>query len=463
MTGLIIRWVSVFIFSVTCVSFWEPAHAELAILGNRLIPSLSLSLCSKYAGRGCFVAEEITREFADGSTFTQINQSLYGHDALVVLPALLAGGDYFMEGLLKIRTAKVLGANKVIVHNPKWLSDFERKLARAAELREHSEAPSVHALSLRNSFLYSRSPSQFVAGLSSHMNLKPQFSAPAVLDRLAGSHCEVGTTLIIVSQWTVPGGNEGFFSDLKLASDVHAAALQRGCVSPHVLFIMPYLPYARGDKVDHTGTAVSARLIADLFESVHPNMVSFARLHAAQLQGFFNVPSVHVTGHKTVNATLKELGLDAIVSPDAGFQKEATRYADQLGLPVIVLNKHRDLTTGESSLKTIGNLNVKGRRVAIIDDETASGGTLAGAAEYLKAQGAEEVYAVVTHLTGNAMSAIQSPAIEHIFVTNTIDPHIPPSDKFTVLDISQEFADQIISFAGLSHEVGCAAYLGGTK
>ncbi len=209
-----------------------------------------------------------------------------------------------------------------------------------------------------------------------------------------------------------------------------------------ITLVSPYLPYARSDKKDQYGVAITGRLAADMIETSGTDAVSFVRAHAPQSEGFFKIPTIQTMGRKTINAFLANLNVEQIISPDAGFQKDATLYADDLKVPVSVVNKQRNLQTGESKLHGISGPKVKGKIVAIIDDETASGGTLGKVAEFLKKLGAAKVVAVVTHLSGNADQALNSVAIDSLAVTDTFKITKQHS-KLSVLSVAKEISDDL--------------------
>jgi ribose-phosphate pyrophosphokinase len=209
-----------------------------------------------------------------------------------------------------------------------------------------------------------------------------------------------------------------------------------------VTLITPYLPYARSDKKDQKGVAISGRLAADLIEAAGADSVVFVRAHAPQSEGFFSIPTLQISGRKTINDFLRSREIEVVVSPDAGFQKDASLYADDLKIPVSVINKQRNLETGKAEIKGISGFSVKGKRVVIIDDETASGSTLAKAAELLKSIGAVYVVGVVTHLAGSADQALQSPFLDEVVVTDSL-PIKDKSGKLQVLSLTNEIAEEI--------------------
>jgi len=131
-----------------------------------------------------------------------------------------------------------------------------------------------------------------------------------------------------------------------------------------------------------------------------------------------------------------------IIAPDAGAQKDDTLYAKDLGIPVNVINKARDPKTGVSRIIDMSGIEVAGLRVAVIDDETASGGTLDEASEFLRKRGASYIAAVVTHLAGDAARALKSPNIDQMVVTDTLPIEVKTGAGLKVLPISTEIASE---------------------
>lgn len=208
--------------------------------------------------------------------------------------------------------------------------------------------------------------------------------------------------------------------------------------------VAPYLPYARTDKPERTyGAATGGRLIANLIEASGFKAAAFVRPHAPQSLGFFNIPVIEVSGRKTINTYLKNKNIDAIVSPDAGFQKDASKYAQELNKEIFVFNKVRGIDGKAKILTKENQLSYAGKTLAVIDDETASGSTLAMVATALKEQGAKKVIAIVTHLAGPANKALNCSCIDELIVTDTIPINQKPSEKFTILQIESELSEAL--------------------
>ena len=134
-----------------------------------------------------------------------------------------------------------------------------------------------------------------------------------------------------------------------------------------------------------------------------------------------------------------------MVSPDAGFQKDATEFAMELGLPVAIMNKKREINGKSSIVGGAGAEEIAGKAAVVIDDETASGGTLAEVCKHLKGKGATRIVAVVTHPAGSASKVlkVKGDFVDEMVVTNTLPIPQDIKNGVTVLSIAPEIVDHI--------------------
>lgn len=400
------------------------------------------------------------REFDNGNTFVQMHGQLANTEVHFVAPDILSPDD-FMELLLSAHTVHTWGGRSSTVHfnlNPAVVSNgqvllSDRRLlkflavARVSSYTVGSQVFDIqHFRPTEDSVHIGATPAKakvvdlqhgdFANELAAHMRL-PLSTLSSVLKQ------DTPAQIFLVAAVSKPT-NLNLIETLTTISDLSRA-------NHFVNVVTPYFPYARSDKIDQYGVTVTGRLIADLFEAAGADRMAFIRLHAAQAQGFFQIPTVHVDGRMAITAQLKELGVQAIISPDAGFQKDANVYASALGLPVYVINKFRDPITGQTALQKMGSYDLTGQTLAVIDDETASGSTLAGAADFLKSQGAARVHAIVTHLAGNAAKALQNQNLDSILVGNTFPmQQMTVSSKLRVFSMASELGDALLPL--LNHD-----------
>lgn len=225
-------------------------------------------------------------------------------------------------------------------------------------------------------------------------------------------------------------------------------ALKRASAQ-NVTAVIPFFSYAKGDKKDEPRVSIRARVCADAIEAAGADRVLTMDLHSPQIQGFFRVPVDHLYARNVLCDHIRSLNIpDLIVcSPDVGFAKGASAYANLLGVPVVIGNKQRhghDETV--EVLEVIGH--VEGKNVLLADDFTISGGTLIEMAHVLKQRGARDIYAAVSHgvLSKGSAERIAASDIKELFMTDTIenrpDP-LPPN--ITTVSVAPLFAEAIRS------------------
>ena len=178
-------------------------------------------------------------------------------------------------------------------------------------------------------------------------------------------------------------------------------ALKRSGVK-EVAVVMPYFSYAKSDKMDGFGTSIRGRVCADCLEAVGADRLITLDLHSPQVQGFFKKPLLHLSARPVFVNYLKqnftkELKKAVIVSPDVGFEKTASLYAQDLGLSLVIGEKNRSCHDEKAEVRRMFGAKVRGRLAIIVDDFTLSGGTLAATAAKLRKMGAKEVWAMVAH------------------------------------------------------------------
>jgi ribose-phosphate pyrophosphokinase len=198
-------------------------------------------------------------------------------------------------------------------------------------------------------------------------------------------------------------------------------ALKRASAG-RITVVMPYYGYARQDRKDRPRVAITSKLVADLLTTAGANRALLVDLHAAQIQGFFNIPVDHLFASPVLVSYFRELNLPnlTVVSPDAGGVERARFFAKKLELPLAIVDKRRTDINVTEVMNVIGD--VRGRTCLILDDIIDTAGTLVKTVDALLAEGAEKVYACATHpvLSGPAVERIAASRLEQLVVTNTI-------------------------------------------
>ncbi|MEJ7138171.1 ribose-phosphate pyrophosphokinase [Amphibiibacter pelophylacis] len=199
-------------------------------------------------------------------------------------------------------------------------------------------------------------------------------------------------------------------------------ALKRASAS-RITAVIPYFGYARQDRRPRsTRVAISAKMVANLLETVGVDRVLTMDLHADQIQGFFDIPVDNIYASPVLLSDLKHRDHSnlVVVSPDVGGVVRARALAKQLGCDLAIIDKRRPAANVSEVMNIIGEID--GRNCVIMDDMVDTAGTLVKAAEVLKERGAQHVYAYCTHaiLSGPALERIASSLLDEVVVTNTI-------------------------------------------
>ncbi len=208
-------------------------------------------------------------------------------------------------------------------------------------------------------------------------------------------------------------------------------ALKRASAE-RITAVLPYYGYARQDRKDRPRMPISARLVANLIERAGADRILAVDLHAAQIQGFFDVPVDHLFAAPVMVDYFDEFrGEDlTVVSPDAGGVERARNFAKRLESPLAIIDKRRSDVNVAEVMHIIGD--VAGQHCLIVDDLIDTAGTLVKAAEALLQQGAKSVRACATHavLSGPAVERIEQSDITDVIVTNSI-PLLEQADNCT--------------------------------
>ena len=186
--------------------------------------------------------------------------------------------------------------------------------------------------------------------------------------------------------------------------------------------VMPYFGYARQDRKDQPRVAITAKLMANLLTIAGTDRIITMDLHAAQIQGFFDIPFDHLYGSSVFKDKIELLKKNlVVVSPDVGGIKIARAYAKMLDCALVVIDKRRPKQNLAEVMNIIGE--VEGKDVLIVDDLIDTGGTIIGAVEALKEKGAQKIYGAITHpvLSGNALDRIRDAHISKLYVSDTIN------------------------------------------
>ena len=224
-------------------------------------------------------------------------------------------------------------------------------------------------------------------------------------------------------------------------------ALKRASAQ-RITAVIPYYGYARQDRKTDGRTPISAKLVANLIVAAGADRVLTMDLHAGQIQGFFDVPTDNLIAAPVIEEDIRrryKLKQLMIVSPDVGGVVRARALANRLGVDLAIVDKRRPKAGVSEVMNIIGD--VKGRNCILVDDICDSGGTLRGAAQALKDEGATGVAAYVTHgvFSKNAVQNFETSALDEIVACDTIKPRDEDlkSEKLRILTVAPLLGEAI--------------------
>lgn len=217
-----------------------------------------------------------------------------------------------------------------------------------------------------------------------------------------------------------------------------------------VTAVMPYYGYARQDRKAKARDPITSKLVANLLVKSGVDRVVTMDLHAAQIQGYFDIPVDHMIGQPMLVEYFKQKDLEdlVVVSPDHGSVTRARNMAKPLNAPIAIIDKRRPEPNKSEIMNIIGD--IKDKNCIIVDDMIDTAGTICNAAKALMDLGAKSVYAGATHavLSGPAIERIAASPIKEMVLLNTMPiPEEKMLDKITVLSVGGIFAETIARIA----------------
>ncbi|MBE6036303.1 MAG: ribose-phosphate diphosphokinase [Clostridiales bacterium] len=211
--------------------------------------------------------------------------------------------------------------------------------------------------------------------------------------------------------------------------------------------VIPYYGYARQDRKAKARDPITAKLVANMLVAAGADRVISMDLHAAQIQGYFDIPVDHLHGMPILTKYFRSRNIEdlVVVSPDHGSVTRARSMAQPLDAPIAIVDKRRPKANVSEVMNIIGD--IEGKNVLLVDDLIDTAGTICNAANALKERGAKEVYACCTHgvLSGPAMERIEKSAISELIVLNTIPiPEEKQIGKMKILSVAPLFAEAML-------------------
>lgn len=228
-------------------------------------------------------------------------------------------------------------------------------------------------------------------------------------------------------------------------------ALKRSSAD-RITAVIPYFGYARQDRRAKARTPISAKLVANLLTEAGVDRVLTLDLHAAQIQGFFDIPVDNLYAAPVFALDVKHHFRDRlsdlmVISPDVGGVARARELAQRIGAPLAIVDKRREKAGEVAEMTVIGE--VAGKTCIIVDDICDTAGTLCKAAEVLMQHGAVEVHAYITHgvLSGPAVERVQKSVMKSLVITDSIEPtdHVKSAANIRIVPTAPMFAQAILN------------------
>jgi ribose-phosphate pyrophosphokinase len=240
---------------------------------------------------------------------------------------------------------------------------------------------------------------------------------------------------VFIVQPTCPPVNENLMELLIMLDCFMRASAER------ITAVIPYFGYARQDRKDEGRVPITAKLVANLITRAGANRVLTMDLHAAQIQGFFDIPVDHLYAAPVIDQYFEQKGFSqdeiVVVSPDEGSIKRALAHKMRLGGRLAIVDKRR--SGGNTRQANLIGGPVEGQVALVFDDMISTAGSITGAAAMVKEAGARAIYLGATHgiLCGQAPQLLQQAPVEEVVITNTI-PLTPERiiPKITVLSVA---------------------------
>jgi ribose-phosphate pyrophosphokinase len=248
---------------------------------------------------------------------------------------------------------------------------------------------------------------------------------------------------IFLVQPTCPPVNDNLMELLIMLDAFKRASAAR------ITAVLPYYGYARQDRKDVGRVPITAKLAADLLSVGGADRVLALDLHAAQIQGFFDIPVDHLHAGPVIDGYIRSLGIPprdlVVLSPDEGSIKKALLHQKKLGGAIAIVDKRRSSATETKQANLIG-ASLEGKVAVIFDDMISTAGSVVGAAHVARCNGARDIYACATHavLCGPAIERLRDAPIRQVVVTDSIP--VPPNKQLpnlVVLSIAPLLADAI--------------------
>ena len=269
-------------------------------------------------------------------------------------------------------------------------------------------------------------------------------------------HCKIEDVRgrdVFLMQSTCPPVNDHLMELLIMIDTCMRASAER------ITAVLPYYGYARQDRKDEGRVPITAKLVANMLTRAGANRVLTMDLHAAQIQGFFDLPVDHLYAASVLNHHFLKKQLPpedlVIVSPDEGSIKRASGHATRLGGELAIIDKRRTGAETTTQENIIGG-SLEGKIALMFDDMISTAGSICGAAELVKKHGAREIHVAATHgiFAGKAIERLDKAPIDSIVVTDSVplapEKHLPKIEVLSLAGVLGEAIKRIHQHESIS-------------
>ena len=248
---------------------------------------------------------------------------------------------------------------------------------------------------------------------------------------------------VFLIQPTCPPVNKNLMELLIMIDSCKRASAGR------ITAVLPYYGYARQDRKDEGRVPITAKLVANIITRAGADRALTMDLHAAQIQGFFDVPVDHLYAAPVLNQYFLDMNLTSddivVVSPDEGSIKRAVGHSKRIGGTLAIVDKRRRSASETQQANIIGG-PIEGRVALLFDDMISTAGSIVGAAEMVHKAGAKKIFVAATHgvLAGDAVERLDKSPVEGVVVTDSIPlPDEKKTDKITQLSVAPLLGEAI--------------------
>lgn len=451
---------------------------NIVVLGGSSHPSLTEKICELL---GVQQGQALFSKFAVGETRVEIGESVRGKDVYIIQSGGGKVNDHFIELLIAISACKTASAKKVTAILPLFpysrQSDIPYNKTGAPLVKASSMSIKVATDGPNGGYTFDSIPSTPHPDKSDNAGSQHNGQAlsrttskthlPDLSDQNPAHQARFGHYR---DSSTSQSGNKSESSSNRQRGG-SSASLTNGALNHDSAPTKP--EYPQDSFKPRPGykqwVAQAGTLVADLLTCAGADHVITMDLHDPQYQGFFDIPVDNLYGRPLIKKYIQQHIPDykngIVVSPDAGGAKRATAIADSLGIDFALIHKERRPTKitdrQNATMMLVGD--VAGKVAILIDDLADTSNTITRAAKLLKKEGADKVYALVTHgvLSGDAIERINASALDKVIVTNTVDQseHLRRCSKLEILEVGHVFAEVSLYNQTSSNElISCTGY-----